>query len=251
MCSPYEFSEGTRTHGTVRFSNHCLCWNAGTTQEWLRDSIPRSAIEGGFFARVNCVVYKGKIRQPVRARPNLALLPGLASDLRVLRSTHGPLTLSSEADEAYWDWVERRPMPAEALLEPVWMRVPIHVLKIATLLSLGDGLSMVIERDHITEARQLAETSLRSLPSLIEYVAMTPDTDGIRYVRNAIYDAGRVAHSVLVRSMMRHGLTAQKVREHVETLVQSGFVTVDVTGRRSYVWRGNVLPVQEVEDVHP
>ena len=247
MCSPYEFSEGTRTHGTVRFANHCICWNAGTTQEWLRDSIPRSAIEGGFFARVNCVVYKGPIRRPVRAKPDLTLLQGLIDDLKVLRGLYGPITLSKDADESYWDWFERRPPPAEAILEPVWMRVPIHVLKIATLLSLSDGPSMLIERDHLTEARKLAEASLRHLPSLIEYVAMTPDSDGIRYVRNDIYDAKRIAHSVLVRSMMRHGLAAQKVKEHVDTLVQSGFVKVDasVKGRTAYEWRGYTLPMQE------
>ena len=246
-CSPYEFSEGTRTHGTVRFANQVICWNAGTTQEWLRDSIPRSAVEGGFFARVNCVVYKGPIRRPVRAKPDLTLLQGLCDDLQVLRGLHGPMTFSKDADESYWDWFERRPPPAESILEPVWMRVPIHVLKIATLLSLSDGPSMRIERDHLIEARKLAEALLRHLPSLIEYVAMTPDSDGIRYVRNAIYDTGRVTHNVLVRSMMRHGLTAQKVKEHVDTLVQSGFVKVDASakGRTVYAWRGSTLPAQQ------
>ena len=247
MCSPYEFSEGTRTHGTVRFSNHCICWNAGTTKEWLRDAIPRSAVEGGFFARVNCVVYNGPIRRPVKAKPDLTLLQGLVDDLIVLRGLNGPMILSSDAEESYWDWFERRPLATEYILEPVWMRVPIHVLKIAMLLSLGDSTSMIIERDHIVQARQLAEETLRHLPSIIEYVAMTPDSDGVRYVRNAIYDAGRIVHNVLVRSMMRHGLTATKVREHVDTLVQGGFVRVDasVRGRPAYEWRGSTLPQQQ------
>ena len=106
---------------------------------------------------------------------------------------------------------------------------------------------MQIERDHIVEARQLAEASLRHVPQLIEYVALTTDSDGVRYVRNAIYDSGRITHNVLVRSMMRHGLTAQKVKEHVDTLVQSGFIKVDAStkGRTAYEWRGYTLPAQE------
>lgn len=243
-CSPYEFFEGTRTHGTVRFANHCLCWCAGTTQEWLRDSIPRSAVEGGFFARVNCVVAHGPLRRAVRASPNLALLPPLVDHLHKVARLEGAMALTPDAEASYWDWFERRPLPAETVLEPVWARVPVHVLKLASLLSLGDGMSMTIQRNHINEARRLAEQSLRSLPQIIEYVAMSPDTDGIRFVRDAVREAGRIAHSTLVRAMLRHGLTASKVREHVDTLTQGGYMRVDASGRgrAAYEWSGRAMP---------
>src|SRR3990167_10557775 len=110
----------------------------------------------------------------------------------------GRMVMVAQSDAVYWDWCEQRRLPREPILEPVWARVPIHVLKLAMLLSLSDSLSMVIEERHVTQARLLAEESLRHLPALIEFVALTPETDGMRLVREAIRRAGALHHVPLI-----------------------------------------------------
>lgn len=240
-CTPYEFTEGTRTHGTVAFRGHCVNWLAGTTQEWLRDSVPRSAVEGGFFARVNPVVHNSGLSRVSRPALDLSVFDGLVTQLQVYAGLQGEMTLSPMADDIYWEWYEQRPLPSEPVMEPVWARVPIHILKLAMLLSLSDGPTMVIEERHITQARLLAEESLRHLPALIEYVALTPDTDGLRLVREAIRRAGELWHAPLMRKMMSHGLAGDDVRRHIDTLKQSGLILDEPHGlRHHYTWLGRV-----------
>jgi hypothetical protein len=247
-CSPYEFNEGTRTHGAVKFEHQCICWIAGTTPEWLRDSVPKSAIEGGFFARVSCIVDRGPLRRVSRPVLDLSVFQGLADDLRVLAQLGGPMTMTADADELFWHWYEERPAVTEQVLEPVWARVPVHVLKLATLLSLSDGPSMVISAEHITEARQLAEEALRQLPELIEYVSLTPETDGTRLVREAVQRAGVIHHTALARAMVSRGLTGSAVRDHLDTLQQSGLILREVHGQRvSYTWASRRLWWDDVE----
>lgn len=253
-CTPFEFTEGTRTHGSVAFRGHCINWLAGTTQEWLRDSVSRSAVEGGFFARVNPVVCNGPLARVARPFLDLTTFGELVARLQVLAGLAGPITLDSEADDVYWEWYEQRPTPTESVLEPVWARVPVHVLKLAMLLSLSDGPDMVVRERHITQARLLAEESLRHLPGLIEYVALTPETDGRRLVRDAIRRAGAMWHSALVRRLMGQGLSAEDVRHHVETLVQGGLVEREPHGLKvKYVWQGQsqLEAVPDEMDVEP
>ena len=245
-CSPYVFNEGTRTHGPVKFVGQCINWIAGTTPEWLRDSVPKSAIEGGFFARVSCVVDRGPLRRMSRPVLDLSVFQGLADDLRALAQLGGPMTMTPDADELYWSWYEQRPAPTEPTLEPVWARVPVHVLKLATLLSLADGPSMQIDVPHITGARQLAEEALRQLPELIEYVALSPETDGLRLVREAIQRAGIIHHAPLIGLMLKHGLTAAAVREHLDTLMQGRLIIREMQGIKvSYTWGSRAMPWDE------
>ena len=240
--SPYEFNEGTRTHGSVKFVGQSINWIAGTTPEWLRDSVPKSAIEGGFFARVSCVVDRGPLRRVSRPLLDLSVFQSLADDLRVVAQLGGPLTMTSAADDLFWNWYEQRPAPTESVLEPVWARTPIHVLKLATLLSLSDGPTMTIDVKHVTEARQMAEEALRQLPELIEYVALSPEADGLRLVREAVRRAGVIHHSALVRLMVGRGLTAATVRDHLDTLIQSKLILRDVQGARvAYEWASRTL----------
>lgn len=238
-CTPFPFTEGTRTHGAIEFRGQCVNWLAGTTQEWLRDSVPRSAIEGGFFARVSAIVDPGPPRRVTRPTLDLRGFDALVDDLRALAGLKGEITLDPAADEVYWDWYERRPGPPEPVLEPVWARVPMHVLKLAALLSLSEGTSMVITEGHVTQARLLAEASLRHLPELIEYVALTPETDGLRLVRDGIRRAGTIGHAPLMRKMIGLGLSADDVRRHVASLEQGGLIEAEPHGtRRTYVWQG-------------
>lgn len=241
--SLYEFSEGTRTHGVVRFSNYCLNWLAGTTAEWLRDSVPRSAVEGGFFARINVVAERGPVPRCPRPVLGLSVLPSLVEDVQRVAQLQGPMTLTRPAEDLYWEWYEQRPGPDTPTAEPIWARVPVHVVKLAMLLSLAEGSSMQVEARHVIEARQLAEQSLRALPRLIEYMALSPDAEGLKIVQDAIREAGTIQHAPLVRAMMERGLSSGKVRDHLDTLRQAGLIEVATPRQRiTYTWRGRSLP---------
>jgi hypothetical protein len=78
------------------------------------------------------------------------------------------------------------------------------------------------------------------VPSLIEYVALTQETDGLRRVREVIQQAGAIKHTALARAMARFGLTRDKLALFTETLME-GHTIERVNGARgqyTYIWKG-------------
>ena len=246
----YEFTEQTRTHGPARFTNHSICWIAGTTREWLRDCISRDAVEGGFFARVACIsaAYDFDHRIYIPTHDN-TLLPILAGHLAVVTALAGPMILTEQADAVLRIWYEQRPTPDDHALIPAWKRGHDLVLKLAMLQALADDPpSRTITVQHVVAAQQLAEETMASLPHLVEFVSLTPDTEGGKRVEDAISRAKVIQHRSLVRAMLRYGIMAPKVREYVDTLVQGGLVEIASLGagaKVTYVWRGR--PVRIVD----
>lgn len=239
--SPFvEYVEGTRTHGRVAFKDYCCVWQAGTSKPWLRDCVSKSAVEGGFLARLSAVVVDAlpeRVAFPVRRDEELT---ALVAHLRLVQSLQGPLTVTTQAHDLYTSWFEQRPAPDDPVAQAVWARVPVHIWKLATLLALSETpVRMTIEGRHVTGARQLAEEALHHIPSIVEYVSATEETDAVHVARDVIQRAGSVHHAVVVRALTRRGVPLVRIREALDTLVQSGWVERDVRGggRSLYIWK--------------
>lgn len=244
----YEFTEQTRTHGPARFTNHSICWIAGTTREWLRDCISRDAVEGGFFARVSCISaaynFDHRIYTP---QHDDSLLPALTAHLAHVTALSGLMTLTEAADQVLQMWYEQRPTPEDPALLPAWKRGHDLVLKLSMLQALADSPpSRVIDVPHVVAAQQLADETMASLPQLVEFVSLTPDTEGGKRVEDAISRAKVIQHRSLVRAMLRYGIMAPKVREYVDTLVQGGLVEImpdTISAKLTYLWRGRQVRI--------
>lgn len=240
----YEFHEGTRTRGTVKFSGHCVNWLAGTTKEWLRDCISRDAVEGGFFARVASVQadydFDCRIARPTTPDEYDDLVSGLRDHLERVSQMFGPMSLTQQATDLLDDWYATRPAPDDETLIPTWRREHDLVLKLAMLESLSHGTDGTVTRRHVVAAQQLAAETTRHLPTLVEYVALTAETDGVRQVREAVRQAGIIKEASLARMMARFGVTHDKLRLYIETLVAARMIRrapANGTGT-SYMWAG-------------
>jgi hypothetical protein len=251
----YEFHEGTRTHGTVTFRNHCLNWIAGTTREWLRDCVTKDAVEGGFFARVAPVqaAYDLSTRIPVPSVPTdwQDVRRRLVAHLDAIASTNGELALTRDAQRVLDDWYLHRPEPDDEAMIPTWKREHDLVLKLSMLLALADDpRTAVVGVHHAIGAQRLAAKSALALPALVEYVALTRETEGLRLVREAVRRAGTLPHVALARSMSQVGMTGDKLKLFIDTLVESGWIRSTTVAKtlRTYVWTGRrVLPAVEEE----
>jgi len=167
---PIPITEGTRGNGFVQIVEPCINWMAGTTESWLLKSIPRDAIEGGFFARVI----------NVRGRRNYAercaeiTYPDDYDEVKtwlqewVYRYLHleGSFTITPEAKAFHKDWYDHRPAPDDDKLEPSFNRSDEMVHRLALLLAIAE-LPLTFEQEatcdkidvrHLKEAIELYES---------------------------------------------------------------------------------------------
>lgn len=250
----YEFHEGTRTHGTITFRDHCLNWLAGTTREWLRDCITKDAVEGGFFARCAPVqaVYDLGLRIPTPSVPTDwdALGQGLIVHLERVARHGGRLLFTGDGQRVLDDWYCRRPEPDDETLIPTWKREHDLVLKLSVLLALSrDPVTGYVDVADVAGAQRLAAESMGALPPLVEYVALTRETDGLRMVRELVRRAGTLHHSALARAVARVGMTSDKLQTFVVTLVAGGTVRRTMTkGLVQYTWMGRRAMPEEASD---
>jgi len=248
----YEFHEGTRTHGTVTFRDHCVNWLAGTTREWLRDCITKDAVEGGFFARCAPVqaAYDLELRIPVPSVPLdwLAAGTGLVRHLEAIAGHGGRVYFTGDAQRVLDDWYVQRPEPDDETLIPTWKREHDLVLKLSMLLALSDDpVAGYIDTPHVAGAQRLAAESMAALPPLVEYVALTRETDGLRMVRELIRRAGALQHTALARVVARHGMTADRLQMFLVTLLAGRTIRRVGAGQTTvYVWTGQRAMPEEV-----
>jgi hypothetical protein len=252
----YEFHEGTRTRGTVKFSGHCVNWLAGTTKEWLRDCITRDAVEGGFFARVASIQAEYDLARRIH-RPSVPanyddLVAGLRAHLSEVAGMLGAMELTRDADDLLATWYDTRPAPEDEAAIPSWRREHDLVLKLAMLESLGESTSGIIRRHHIISGQKLARETSDHLPALVEYVALTAETDGIRQVRESIRAAGTMKHSALARRMARLGVANDKLRLYVDTLIDARLIRrLPMNGSGAgYTWVGKQAFDLSEDDLH-
>lgn len=234
--------ERTRTSGRHVIRGHCLNWLAGTTREWLRDCVTREAVEGGFFARVACVqAAYADTRQYVPAVPPDAdeTWDRCRVHLAHLLTVQGEIVYDPRADDLHREWYLNRPEPVQEILLPSWRREDDFVRKLAMLLALAEpDPQPIILPAHEAEAQMLAADTARHLPAIIDFIGAGLESDLMRRVRHLLHATQTIHHSVLANQLSRQGVTSDKLRLCIDTLVESGLVRRDRHPRGGwlYVW---------------
>lgn len=238
----YEFHEGTRTHGLAVFKDHCVNWLAGTTKEWLRDSVSVDAVEGGFFGRVCAVAadYDFSVRYPKPVFPSNVeeIEKRLRGHIARLVELRGAMNPNNEAQDVLDTWYMTRPEPTDEAEKAIWKRQHDIVLKLAMVLSLCEGFDRVIRKNHVVGAQRLAAECAKGHPQLVEFVRLTKESDGVRQVKEIVRSAETIHHAALVKAMTKHGVTTDRLRVYIDTLVEGRVITrIPASGGRVvYVW---------------
>lgn len=241
----YEVSEGTVGRGKHVLRHYCINWIAGSTEEWLNDSVRRQDIVGGFFARVIPVegAYAAqRITFPTYPLDYVDVVGYMAEKVDRLLRVEGVFTVTPQALDIHEQWAANHPQPSDPMLAPNWARSNEMVMKLAMLLSLADDGgedTLLIEPPHMIGAQQLIAEYHKWLPGIIDRASETEETLGFSLVRDLFIRYGQVTHRQLMEFTMKRGLGARRVREYVDTLVQIGHVVrlVGQTGTK-YAWVG-------------
>ena len=238
--SPDPITEGTRMHGEVIITEPCVTWLAGTTREWLIRSVPRDAIEGGFFGRSVVVGadydHSKRFVRPQYPSDEREVTDHLRARVRVLTRLGGAMLLANDAKAFEEYWYEQRTPPEDDLLLPVWKRQHDLLLKLAMLLCLADGGDPVITRRHVIWAEKLTRQALRAMPDVQSAAATTPETAATQLARDLLKRNGRLQHSTLLRMVFSRGINAEQLRGAIAGLIEAKQVTREPGPRGGFMY---------------
>ena len=251
----YQYNEATRTHGETKFLAPVLNWLAGSTEEWLHESVSRSAIKSGFFGRAVPIMVPhydltNRITNPSYPDDRDAAMEWLHARVEEITTLEGRFRLSNQACDVRDAWYQNRPAPTDNDMLPSWVREDDLALKIAMLLAISAGRDdLVISSKTFSRAVTLAQQAHHAVPTLISSASATPQTTGLEVVRLFIQTGARIPHSALLKKVTHRGIHAKELQQHVETLKQQRLIRSERTmsGGVVYVWTPGTQEVFNLE----
>lgn len=248
--------EGTRSRGYNKITKPTCNWLAGSNEAWLVESVPKSAMESGFLARV-CLVQAKRdrsVRYPRVSYP--ADYHDAKLELRRWAEAYtwleGEYTLSEDAVAIHDHWYMTRPEPADKALDPSFFRSDEMVYKLSLLFALADWLGTfnddgtsdhptVINADHMTEAIEAWTDLTYDIGGVVDLASTSPQTADVLKVREVIERCGEVDRSHLMRQVANKGLNRERLDKALATLFDAELIRQEqpVTNgriRRVYLW---------------
>jgi len=238
--SDRDYEESTRKHGDKILRPPCLNWLAGTTIEWLRETVNINAMRSGFFGRV--AVAPGaptgeRVYAPYSPPEYHDVCDVIRQRLMYLTEYTGEFTMTPAARAIDMEWYETRPDPDDEM-KPFWRRQHDLNLKIAMTLSLCESMSLKIDEKHILKAQEMTDQSATMLPPIITKATSTQTSYKYDQVSRMIEQFSPIKHSMLLRKVHRWHITADELHKIVAQLNEAGLIEIERTmgGGRKYRW---------------
>ena len=207
----------------------------GSTQEWLQDMIPDTAVGGGFLPRFLIVTeeHKGqKVAFPKAALSEKQYEKLLRDreiafgEFRDLTSVHfGEIKMADmEAADTYSEFYNVY-QPESGHLQPFAARAGEFVTRLSMLLAISCGKN-VIEAEHVASAIQLYKYCAAKLQQVV--IPFTKNGKQLMQVQQAIGKDPMPMKTLY--HLMKNSLTAGEVDQCVASLIQSGDIKRDKEG---------------------
>lgn len=216
----------TRMHGLEIVEEPCVNLFTATTPEWISNAMPAHVIGGGFASRV-IFVYENKVRHRVLYynldwRTFIDLEQQLVYDLGQISEAEGEFkhdkpTTRDAMEEWYRDTADD-PVPSEKI-EAYFHRKPVHIHKVAMLLSLAESNDLVITLKHFEAAKTLLETVEVKMPRVFSAVGKNPYSADVEKILDHIEKAGRPVLRHELMSRFYYDMTPEAMGGVLETLV--------------------------------
>jgi len=243
LCDIYDckdnWSYQTRGRGEELLKFPYLNILAASTLDWLRYSLPRDAIGGGFTSRV-LFVY-GSDRRFKEALPflgpqQIAARKRLVDRLNVIYTIKGAFAIPKKTELFYRDWYETQTMGTEFGMGGYYGRKQTHVLKISMLVSLAERDDLVLTQEHVQKAILLLSALESFMPEAVSEVYASQSGQETSVVLDHIKKCVSIDHSVLQKRVWRH-MRAKELNEALSTLASAGVIERiqdPKTSKRSY-----------------
>ena len=232
----YEYRTKARGIEEIRFA--CLGLLGGSTIGWIKEAVPMRAVGEGLTSRI-VFVYQKEPREPrawtEETSEDKRLKKELAYGLQRIAKLKGEMRLSPEAREVYEkEYIRFRkesPFFDNRLLSGYASRRHVHVFKLGMIFSVGEGNSLVVERDHYEAGLELLRASEDHMGEVLSLIGATEVGGLVALVRSRIASRGSITRTKLMRSLS-HQITANDLDNILRTLKEGGHISERTDGTR-------------------
>jgi hypothetical protein len=248
----------TRFKGWEQVCNLCINLIAATTPRWLRESISKDAIGGGFTNRIVFIYVSHTDRSfpnPTHSPEKEELKIKLVHDLSLIRRFKGSYEWGAGAKDWYAEWYEGNAIKLKKSPELYVRRKKDLILKVAMCISASEKDDRIIDIKDLEIAVNAVNKVEEYLPIAIALISSTTMGDDTRSVLEIIRKEIKVNHSDLLQKVW-HLIDAKRLGEIIMTLEEAGLVgvTIDITkmggGARWYEYIGKDKKVSSLDYMH-
>lgn len=240
------FSYETMTRGEEKMDKAFFAKLCGSTEEWLKNSLPKESLGGGYFSRL-ILVHRAPTgrREPrperVLPRKDSVTYQNILHDLECIANIAGEFTMSKEAQAAFDDWyVDQDPTrDAEHMMKGYHSRKGNTLIKLGMCLSASQSDSKIIEAKHFEAGlRMLAENEKwqRRLVVQMSSTEFGRDTDWVLQLIRKYQGTVGIGKGSLV-SKTRHKLTKRQLQDILDVLEDSGLVKLAIGGKQGMKYK--------------
>lgn len=197
---------------------------AGTTPQWLKDSLPPHAVGGGFTSRI-IFVYQDKPEKLVpfpEMTPKMVTLRNkLIHDLRIISRIGGQFRLTEKAREWFSDWYTQVFKPETtpyASLDGYFGRKHDTLLKVAMCLSASKSNSLVVGEIELKMALRALNKNEQHLPDTLRLIQMTEVGEEMEKVYRVICRKGEIEFVQLSRQVS-YCMNTRRLEEVLQDLI--------------------------------
>lgn len=245
--------------------NICLNMIAGSTPDWLKNSIPTESLEGGFFSRLILVQrpHTGvKNARPMMNQKQADSLQKVIHDLQQVNKLEGPFHITGKAEEAFdqWYYNHNHPEKAESFMRGYYGRKGDFVIKLAMIFSASLDDEMIIDEDHITVAIRVLDENEEFTKNIVKFMGTTEDgvkaLTVLKKIKNSVVTREKrgsdgvpvletvvgIDHSKLLRQL-QHKYRSIEIGEIIDGLCQGGEIDKiqGMNNKSIYVYKGKGL----------
>lgn len=217
----------------------------GTTPRWLGDNLSKNAVEGGLVARTIPVhsdelsfdapepeISPGFLQREERLSHDLAHILRLNGQFEWAggRKRHdGPCKTGCGCGEAFaWydSWYRDRtriPRVQDNRTQSYYVRKPIHLLKVAMLLSLARDDSLTFTVDSLLQAKAMLEKIEGGMKHAFSAVGSNPFATDLERIHNQIKQSGGLSKAEVIAANY-HNIDQQKMEMTLKSLEELQYV---------------------------
>ena len=236
---PKHFEYHTMMRGKELMNDVYCDMIAGTTPQWLKDSMPAHAVGGGFTSRI-IFVYQDRpeklVAFPEITPAQLRLRDKLVHDLKLIAKMEGQFTLTQDAREWYENWytdVFRPEVTPHMALDGYFGRKHDTLLKVAMCLAASRSSSLVVDEIELRMALKALNKNEKSLPDTLRLIQMTEIGEEMEKVLRNISRKEKADFISLSRSLS-YCMNTKKLDEILTDLVNAERITNWIEGGKRW-----------------
>jgi len=181
-----EWANSLKSTGTETLKDVNVTMLGASNADYLRESVPISAIRGGFFGRLMLIYSadKGKVNALIdEAEEHQQVAPKIKEWAKFLQElakipTGSKFSVSEKAREFYRPWyydLQERIRDRKLIDKTGYIhRLHDHALKIAMVLALAEnGTDLILQSRHVEEGIDLAESLLNTIKKTIVGIGLS------------------------------------------------------------------------------